>query len=100
MLYDTVSETNETSLSHAAATQRILPRVVGLAGALLVRPVAVLREVLAGGLLLIALPVAGRADAEEPVEEQQRQAGADAHREALVAGALGRRDQEHEARED
>ena len=49
----------------------------------LVRPAAVLREVLARGLLGVALAVALRAVAEEHVEQQQREAGADAHRPAV-----------------
>ena len=67
--------------------------------ALLVRPVAVLGEVLAGGVLVVALAVAAGAEPEQPVEQPHREPGADAHREALVARGVRRGEQQHEARE-
>src|SRR4051812_43205040 len=49
----------------------------------LVRPVAVLGQILAGALFLVALLVALDAVAVEDVEQQQGQAGADAHGPAV-----------------
>src|SRR3954464_11972349 len=62
----------------------------------LVRPVAVRGEVVARRLLLVALLVAPRAVAEEHVEQQQREARADAHRPAVPAHRAVGDEQDHE----
>src|SRR3954470_4586068 len=65
-------------------------------GSLLVRPVSVLGEVLAGSVLLAALAVAGGAVAVEDVEQEDRQARPDAHRPTLPAQRLVGGEQDHE----
>src|SRR4051794_16126399 len=68
----------------------------GLGARSLVGPVAVLGEVLAGRLFGVALLVPARAVAEQDVEQQQRQPGADAHRPPVPADRAARREQDHE----
>src|SRR4051794_23842564 len=68
----------------------------GLPPGCLVGPVAVLGEVLPGPLLGVALLITARAVAEQDVEQQQRQPGADAHRPAVPADRAARGEQDHE----
>ena len=66
----------------------------------LVGPVAVHAEVLARGLFLVALLVALHAEPEQPVQQQDGEAGADEHRPAVPADLTLDGEQHHEAADD
>ena len=66
----------------------------------LVGPAAVHAEVLARGLFLVALLVALHAEPEQPVQQQDGEAGADEHRPAVPADLALDGEQHHEAADD